>query len=33
MRYEIDLKEQAMIDLAKLAKSEPKSFLKVNNLF
>lgn len=32
MRYEIDLKEQAMIDLAKLAKSEPKSFLKAQSL-
>ena len=32
MRYEIELKDQAMIDLAKLAKNEPKSFLKVQSL-
>ena len=32
MTYEIELKDQAMSDLAKLAKSEPKAFQKAQTL-
>ena len=32
MKYDIEMKEQAMKDLAKLAKSEPKSFAKAQLL-
>ena len=32
MIYRIDFKEQAQIDLATLAKSEPKAFLKAKKL-
>lgn len=32
MIYDVELKDRAMVDLAKLAKSEPKAFLKAQAL-
>ena len=32
MIYDVELKDRAMVDLAKLAKSEPKSFAKAQAL-
>ena len=32
MIYDVDLKDRAMVDLAKLAKSEPKAFAKAQAL-